>query len=153
MTIFNEIERDAKNGTPDNWGYKPCQCGHQSCDQYTMDNQGSVGFSLDDARRIANVPRYERAIMAAKELADAVGEEADADGILRTEKHADAEAIGSQAAEIERLRDFLREIAKPKVGPDFDWTDAEINKWRASWYREYENIARHALAQEAQTNE
>jgi len=58
-----------------------------------------------------------------------------------------------QAAEIERLRDSLREIAKPKVGPDFDWTDAEINKWRASWYREYENIARHALAQEAQTNE
>ena len=66
-------------------------------------------------------------------------------GILRTEKHADAEAIGSQAAEIERLRDSLREIAKPKVGPDFDWTDAEINKWRASWYREYENIARAAL--------
>ena len=70
MTIFNEIERDAKNGTPDNWGYKPCQCGHPNCDQNTMDNQGSVGFHLDDARRIANVPRYERAIMAAKELAD-----------------------------------------------------------------------------------
>lgn len=42
--------------TPGPWRYSRCQCGHHSCNQYLMDNQGGVGFSLEDARAIAEVP-------------------------------------------------------------------------------------------------
>lgn len=39
----------------------------------------------------------------------------------------------------------LREIAKPKAGPNTDWTQQEIYKWRATWYAKYESIARDVL--------
>jgi len=128
MTIFNEIERDAKTGTQElggwSWfggrdrlylatnqggrryvmdfsrkGMKGAQprfqvsgemCGAvDELTQYEVGDGSARGqkqadadptvYRLDvsgvdhpDARRIANVPRYERAIMAAKDLADAV---------------------------------------------------------------------------------
>ena len=46
---------------------------------------------------------------------------------------------------IEKLKSTLSEIAKPKVGSDLDWTEEEIYKWRAIWYRRYEDMARKAL--------
>jgi len=112
MTIFNEIERDAKAGTQGDWtGFNmtcegrtmtPEEIGEYVRNSVKMGDLSKflfVSSTHDDGgdcdichtgngpkgeantRRIANVPRYERAIMAAKELADAVGEEADADGI------------------------------------------------------------------------
>lgn len=42
-------------------------------------------------------------------------------------------------------RQALEAIAKPKVGPDVDWTEEEIYKWRAAWYNKYETFARDAL--------
>jgi hypothetical protein len=38
------------------WTYAKCPCGHQACNQYTINRQGSVGFSLADARLIAAAP-------------------------------------------------------------------------------------------------
>lgn len=46
---------------------------------------------------------------------------------------------------IEKLKLVLSEIAKPKVGPDFDWSENEVDKWRAVWCKKYENIAREVL--------
>lgn len=46
---------------------------------------------------------------------------------------------------IEKLKSTLSEIAKPKVGPDFDWTQEEVAKWRAIWCKKYENMAREVL--------
>lgn len=43
------------------------------------------------------------------------------------------------------LTEALTKICKPKVGPDFDWSEEEANKWRATWYRKYEDIALNAL--------
>ena len=82
MTIFDEIERDAKAGTQGSWGLTNADV--------TFSVRGGEGYSTNhicemnhyredrgperepNARRIANVPRYERAIMAAKEVADAI---------------------------------------------------------------------------------
>ena len=106
MTIFNEIERDAKNGTPGDWtGHNmthedgrmtPEEIGEYVCNAVKKGDPGKFLFvsgQHDDGgdcdichtgngpkgeantRRIANVPRYERAIMAAKELAEAVTHE------------------------------------------------------------------------------
>jgi hypothetical protein len=46
---------------------------------------------------------------------------------------------------IEKLKSTLSEIARPKVGPDIDWTQKEVDKWRAIWYNKYESMAREAL--------
>jgi len=93
MTIFDEIERDAKAGTQGKWKIGPFgdtqisgpeDSGVASAGGWSdssIDITIQRGMQRSNARRIANVPRYERAIMAAKELADAVGDEADADGI------------------------------------------------------------------------
>jgi hypothetical protein len=48
-------------------------------------------------------------------------------------------------AQLEKATGALREIARPRVGPDVDWTENEVNSWRAGRYREYGNIARAAL--------
>ena len=67
--------------------------------------------------------------------------------------------VERQSIEIVRLQDelfkanrklsscknVLFDIAKPKVGPDFDWTQEEVDKWRAVWYNKYENMAREVL--------
>ncbi len=42
--------------TPGPWRIRKCPCGHRSCDQHTIANQGSVGFSLADATAISEVP-------------------------------------------------------------------------------------------------
>ena len=47
--------------------------------------------------------------------------------------------------EVERLRDALGEIARPKVGPDFDWSELETMKFRDRWRVKYEALARAAL--------
>lgn len=39
----------------------------------------------------------------------------------------------------------LEAIAKPKVGPDVDWTEEEVYKWRSTWYNKHETMARNAL--------
>ena len=38
------------------WTYAKCPCGHRACNQYTINRQGSVGFSLEDAQLIAAAP-------------------------------------------------------------------------------------------------
>ena len=87
MTIFNEIERDAKAGTPGKWLISDkWEIGYTS----KFEDQ-SYGMFLPigdvfgenrehDARRIANVPRYERAIMAASALEHEVVIESDHHG-------------------------------------------------------------------------
>ena len=50
-------------------------------------------------------------------------------------------------AKLAKAVDALKKIAEPRVGPDFDWTEAEADKWRASWYRRYGDIARATLAE------
>ena len=80
MTIFDEIERDAKNGTPGKWKIGPFgdtqisgpeDSGVASAGGWSdssIDITIQRGMQRSNARRIANVPRYERAIMAAKEV-------------------------------------------------------------------------------------
>ena len=45
----------------------------------------------------------------------------------------------------ERYEKALKEIARPKVGPDFDWSEDEVAGFRATWCHKYENMARKAL--------
>ena len=75
-------------------------------------------------------------------------------GILRTEKHADAEAIGSQAAEIERIRAALGECMEEIDGyirQEYPSDHPVHERYRKRDFGA--NPARIALAQEAQTNE
>ena len=77
-------------------------------------------------------------------------------GILRTEKHADAEAIGSQDAEIERLRAALGSLGKTGSAFFPDRTrDRCIHRKRSDQDCAMcvAKFANNALAQEAQTNE
>ena len=75
-------------------------------------------------------------------------------GILRTEKHADAEAIGSQAAEIERIRAALKiaEAALSDIG-DAHREEGDDLAWCERRAAKAIPIVRAALAQEAQTDE
>ena len=57
------------------------------------------------------------------------------------------ERIKGLEAKLAKAVDALETIAKPKVGPDFDWTEDEVNKWRAVWYRKYADTACTALAE------
>jgi hypothetical protein len=41
----------------------------------------------------------------------------------------------------------LEAIARPKTGPDADWTMPEIYRWRAIWYLRHEERARAVLAE------
>ncbi len=50
-------------------------------------------------------------------------------------------------AKLAKAVEAMEQIAQPKVGPDFDWTEDETNKWRAVWYRKYQDIARATLAE------
>lgn len=43
----------APGTTEGEWYFEKCGCGHKSCSQYYLGNQGSVGFSLADAQQIA----------------------------------------------------------------------------------------------------
>ena len=66
--------------------------------------------------------------------------------------YAEMDRIGTQAvrdleAKLAKAVEALEQIARPKVGPDFDWTEDETNKWRAVWYRKYQDIARATLAE------
>jgi len=74
-------------------------------------------------------------------------------GILRTEKHADAEAIGSQAAEIERLRGTIHEMLS--VMDELLMSPmGVVPRCADPFYNASVGLfARAALAQEAQTNE
>jgi len=72
-------------------------------------------------------------------------------GILRTEKHADAEAIGSQAAEIERLRAAL-DWYEPRLNMCNNFA-SEGHNARDDLAKDRGERARAALAQEAQTDE
>ena len=53
--------------------------------------------------------------------------------------------IDNLAEKLRIATDALDTIAKPKVGPDVDWTEEEVYKWRTTWYNKYETIARNAL--------
>jgi len=85
-------------------------------------------------------------------------------GILRTEKHADAEAIGSQAAEIERLRKHAARIDRLFTAcnvlseasePDIDDNGNGYIVVPAFEFIQFEAFLSDyaALAQEAQTDE
>jgi hypothetical protein len=55
---------------------------------------------------------------------------------------------------LQKAVEALEEIAKPKVGPDFDWAEDETDRWRAGWYQKYGDIARTTLAEiEGETHE
>ena len=78
------------------------------------------------------------------------------DKLATCEKYRDAYAecdrIGTQTVrdlevKLAKAVEALEQIARPKVGPDFDWTEDETNKWRAVWYRKYQDIARATLAE------
>jgi len=38
------------------WSYRKCPCGHAGCNQYTISEQGSVGFTKEDAQLICAAP-------------------------------------------------------------------------------------------------
>lgn len=60
----------------------------------------------------------------------------------------EAEAYAWQLEQrLAKAVEALEKIAKPKVGPDFDWSDAEADRWRAVWYSKYGDIARATLAE------
>ena len=58
-----------------------------------------------------------------------------------------ADRIEELEAKLAKATDALKEIARPKTGPDVDWTKPEIYKWRAGWYLRHEEIARTTLAE------
>jgi hypothetical protein len=58
-----------------------------------------------------------------------------------------ADRIEELEGKLTKAVEALEEIAKPKVGPDFDWPDDEADRWRAGWYRKYGDNARAALAE------
>jgi len=58
-----------------------------------------------------------------------------------------ADHIEELEAKLTKALTALKEIARPKTGPDVDWTKPEIYKWRAGWYLRYEEIARTTLAE------
>jgi hypothetical protein len=66
--------------------------------------------------------------------------------------YAECDRIGTQSvrelgAKLAKAVSALELIAQPKVGPDFDWSHDEVNRWRDRWYRKYQNIARATLAE------
>lgn len=50
-------------------------------------------------------------------------------------------------AQLAKATEALEEIARPKTGPDADWTKPEIYKWRAGWYLRHEERARATIAE------
>jgi len=67
MTLIEEIERDVQAGTQGSWGLTNADV------TFSVRGGEDRGSEREpNARRIANVPRYERAIMTANELADSV---------------------------------------------------------------------------------
>ena len=81
--------------TPGPWKYTKCPCGHKSCSQFYISNQGSTGFEEDDARLIC----------AAPELLEALKK------IIAIE---DLERCGDWE-EIEQAREKAREIANAAI--------------------------------------
>ncbi len=55
------------------------------------------------------------------------------------------DALTAAQARIAELEAALRDIATPKVGPDFDWSDDEVTKWRAGRWKWAQDTAREAL--------
>ena len=69
---------------------------------------------------------------------------------IRADIH--AARIKELESKFEKAREVLRKIAKPRVDPDVDWTENEVNSWRAGRYREYGKIA-HATLKKLKENE
>jgi hypothetical protein len=66
----------------------------------------------------------------------------------------DAPTFDQMADRIEKLEAklavatrALEAIARPKTGPDVDWSKPEIYRWRAAWYLRHEERARTTLAE------
>lgn len=57
------------------------------------------------------------------------------------------EDAGQLREKLAKAVEALEGIARPKVGPDFDWPEEEVDRWRAVWYRKYGEIARTTLAE------
>lgn len=68
------------------------------------------------------------------------------EGKINDTRQAGADLIKELEANLAQAVEALEQIAKPKIGPDFDWTEEEVNKWRAAWYQKYQDIARITLA-------
>ena len=58
-----------------------------------------------------------------------------------------ANRIEELEAKLAKATKALEAIARPKTGPDTDWTKPEIYKWRAGWYLRHEERARTTLAE------
>ena len=58
-----------------------------------------------------------------------------------------ADRIEELEAQLAKATEALEAIARPKTGPDVDWTKPEIYKWRAGWYLRHEERARTTLAE------
>ena len=116
---------------------RPCpNCGHSMNGCSGLRNFGS--YTTHDTAYCLRYLRNDRDDQAAEI------------GILRTEKHADAEAIGSQAAEIERLWAAL--VAMVYETTHLSPLERDGSHWcKISKDALYD--ARAAIAQEAQTDE
>jgi hypothetical protein len=58
-----------------------------------------------------------------------------------------ADRIEELEAKLEVATRALKAIARPKTGPDANWTMPEIYRWRAIWYLRHEERARTTLAE------
>jgi hypothetical protein len=58
-----------------------------------------------------------------------------------------ADRIAELEAKLAVATRALEAIARPKTGPDVDWSKPEIYRWRAAWYLRHEERARTTLAE------
>jgi hypothetical protein len=124
----------AKNGY-DSWG----QYGH-----WYADSKGG-GVEYVRADRIEELEAENKTL---RSIVDHVMADTGDDPEIMAASRAEwAARVLEAEAKLAKAVEALKKIAEPKVGPDFDWAEAEAEKWRAGWYRIYGDIARTTIAE------